>query len=138
MCLQPCGSDMIRQSGSRQRGCDLGEFGGGQRAVGGRRVESENRSRLVNLFFLFIVKMRFPRRATLPTGLNHLVLQTGCHRSALPIYERCISLSSRRRPVICMSFKHAGNSPSFFPRPQRIVGFTSIKFFFFFFASSGC
>lgn len=91
MCLQPCGSDMIRRSGAESNAMIWGKWGRQREQVRARKS-----------LFLFIVKISFPTAQSLPKGPNHLVLhqtasQTGCHCSTLSrlpsIYERRIEQS---------------------------------------------
>lgn len=68
MCLQPCGSDMIRQSGSRQRGCDLGAFGGGAEGGGGEASGEREQVKARKSLFPFHCKNAFPPQSDSPDG----------------------------------------------------------------------
>lgn len=125
MCLQPCGSDMIRRSGAESNAMIWRKWG---------RQREQVRTR--KSLFLFIVKISFPTAQSLPKVPNHLVLyqaasQTGCHCSTLPDCRPFMSgTSSRlkgRGPYLHALL--ACWQPALFPQLQRIVGFTSIKIF---------
>lgn len=121
VCLQPCGSDMIRR-------CEAGSNAMIWRRRGRRREQVRARKSL----FLFIVKISFPTAQTLPEGPKQLVFkQTGCHRSTLtesrPFMSSLSAVLKGEAHVLHVLL--ASWQSALFPQLQRIVGFTSIKIF---------
>lgn len=118
LCLQPCGSDLIRRSGTERNAMIWGRWGRKREQVRARKS-----------LFLFIVKIS-SRRTIFPRGPNQLALyqavsQTSCHCSSLPNCCPFMSCRSRclkgRGPYLHVLL--ACWQPALFPQLQRIVGF---------------